>query len=564
MLAHLIGADVRRFRLPIFGWLLLEALVAALQVPQPSVEGTDALRMAASLLRLAEEILAIVLVVLVVQAHALVGDNAFWMTRPIPRSTLLASKLTLLGMLMIGIPVALELVAMTVAHVPAGEIARVVVQTTLLDGLWLAVVMAGAAITANFVRFATLVGAAMSGLGLWIVLNLAYLVIRPNKEPPSSAGPDIPDPTGSLIFVASTLVAASVLIGVQYWTRSRRRGGWAGGAAFGVALMITAFWPWPFLKPHLIVPAWARKPSALRLSADPRTVDFSNQIGWSENKRLWRTGQAKLWLGGLEPGWSATVGLLDASLELDSGDILRTAADAYASAVSLEGRTEHPGKTVLRSVLNVKELPAFNLPQGESATIFVVSQADFLKHASSNGTYHGRFRVNLTREEVAGVLPLRPGVVFQVGAYRLEIEDIVIEPMTALRLRGRQSNATSWFDRRPTSLYAFYLRNGQTSEAIAGNAWDPASGSMPTGAMSVSTFRTSEGFDAHGVMIRFPAHLPQGQSFPLTRSWLDRAELVIVRLTREGSVERTLSFNVALRPSPAVTGEASADSERGR
>ncbi len=72
------------------------------------------------------------------------------------------------------------------------------------------------------------------------------------------------------------------------------------------------------------------------------------------------------------------------------------------------------------------------------------------------------------------------------------------------------------------------------------------------------------GFDVRGMTIQFPAQTPRGQSFSITQAWLDQSELVIVRLTREGSVERTLSFNVALRSSPAVTGEVSAGSEPGR
>jgi hypothetical protein len=101
--------------------------------------------------------------------------------------------------------------------------------------------------------------------------------------------------------------------------------------------------------------------------------------------------------------------------------------------------------------------------------------------------------VNLTHEEIAGILTLRPGVVFQDGPYRLAIDDVT----------------------------------------------------EPTGMVRINQI----GFGAQGVLVRFPPeYTRQDQSFSLTQSWLDGAELVIVRLTREGSVERELSFDFTVLP----------------
>jgi hypothetical protein len=560
MLFHLVGADARLFRVQILGWLLLEVLVTATQVFLPSLAASEALNTGASVLSFTAQILAIVLTVVIVQTHPLVGTDAFWMTRPIPRSTLLASKLTLLGTLMIGIPVGCDIAQMVIAHVPAGEMARVAAQTALLDALWLGVVMAGAAMTASLARFAALVGAAIATIAVWAAVNLVYLVAHPSNRPPTSAGPQIPDPTGEVTVVTMIVAAAAGLLLVQYRTRSRTRAGVTGVAGLAAAFAIGAMWPWPFLKPQVVVPDWARADSALRLSANTGTINFRDGIGWSANRRLWRTGRAKLWVGGVAPGWSPAVGLLDASIEVDGGGRLINAAGAYASAVSLEGTMEHPEQVVLRNVLNVQHLPAFDLTEGETATIFVVPETDFLRYASSKGTYHGRFRVNLTREEVAGALPLRSGAVFQDGAYRVEIEEAVIEPTGSLRLRARQSNARSWFDRRFSAVYAFYLRNEQTSEAVAGSAWSDG-GQRLLGSVVFGGSNEWTGFDAHSVTIRFPWDPRPGQSFHFTRAWLDGAELAIVRLTRQGSVERELSFQLTPLPGPTGTGQSAVRSE---
>jgi hypothetical protein len=111
-LIHCLAADVRRFWPAIAAWLFVVAAGASIDGIRPllaaDVRVLNLVGVAGTLLWLTELLLLFVLIALVVQAHPLVGSDAFWMTRPIPPSTLLASKLALLGILIVAAPAIAE------------------------------------------------------------------------------------------------------------------------------------------------------------------------------------------------------------------------------------------------------------------------------------------------------------------------------------------------------------------------------------------------------------------------------------------------------------------------
>jgi hypothetical protein len=150
---HLLRWDVRRFRLLLLLWLLLVAVNAVLEGTWPAIAVAMASRstvgLTGNLLSLAEVLFSVVLITLVIQEHSLVGTTAFWMTRPIPSRALLASKLVLLGAAMVLAPVLAVIALMGAYNVPAGEIAAVAAQSAFFWTLWLAIVMAFAALTPN-------------------------------------------------------------------------------------------------------------------------------------------------------------------------------------------------------------------------------------------------------------------------------------------------------------------------------------------------------------------------------------------------------------------------------
>jgi hypothetical protein len=156
--------------------------------------------------------------------------------------------------------------------------------------------------------------------------------------------------------------------------------------------------------------------------------------------------------------------------------------------------------------------------------------------------YQGRFQVRLTRHEIDATLPLQPGVAYQHGAYRFVIDDVE-RTAGAVSVFARESNAMSLFDRRPAPVIDFYLRNQRAGEAVQGAAHDVGQELLLSGFLPFSYgVQHVSGFRARGLLIRFPANHGQEESFRLEDEWIDGAELVVVRATREGSVQRKLEI----------------------
>lgn len=118
----------------------------------------------------------------------------------------------------------------------------------------------------------------------------------------------------------------------------------------------------------------------------------------------------------------------------------------------------------------------------------------------------------------------------------------------------RESNATSLFDGAPASSQWYYLRNQARKQAIQGSAPPDGAISFPLpGLIHPSSLPprlflalydvSMSGFRARGVVINFFAmtDTPIDDESALD-GWLADAELVVVRMTNAGWVERTLDI----------------------
>src|SRR5688572_13798244 len=180
LVGHLVRADLRRFRLLLAGWVLIEVLDTIFTGVQPFLTGdprtSTAIGLLAMVLFFTRWLGMIVIVPLVVQTHPLVGSDAFWMTRPIPWRALFASKVVLLGATLVAVPALCELVLMLASRVPAAEVPYVTLQTVLFQSLWLFVVMALSTTTRNLSRFALAAGSVLVAFVLLINVVIAVLI----------------------------------------------------------------------------------------------------------------------------------------------------------------------------------------------------------------------------------------------------------------------------------------------------------------------------------------------------------------------------------------------------
>ena len=560
---HLLAADIRRFRLMIGLWLAVSAASTALDGVRPMFAseafGMNGIDVAGDLVGLAKLLFGFVLIPLVVQTHPLVGSDAFWMTRPIPPRTLLASKLILLAAAIVVVPAACEVALMIAYQVPPQKMATVVLQTTLWQAMYLTVVMVLAALTRNLARFALLFGGLLLALALTAVIMVTIAMARMDDAaavgvltvsggpPPPSVG----DPTPEIVFLLVVIAAGLALLVVQYATRSSRRSALVGMAGLVAAWVLPSVWPWPLLQPRLYVPDWAAAGSALQLSADPQSVAFDTGDPLSMRKRTWRVGRAQVRLEGIQPGWLPSVAVAGAILELNPDVHLSSPGFAHAVAVPIGEEGRPALRRVLQAALGVGRLATQDSREPERAVVLLIREADFKRYAPGTGLYRGRAAVELTREEVVATLPVQAGATFQDGPYRIIVDEVRIASQT-LGIRARISDATTSFDRRPTPTYAFYLRNQQRSEAVGGSVVYMQHNTLLTrllpgfgyGISSSSNGPSSNGFSATGQFIRFPpGYAPSDKDrLDIDEAWIAGAEIVIVRATDGGSVPRALEI----------------------
>lgn len=562
LLRHWLVADVRRFRFVIatFIAVLLGAFLVDWLRPQLAADRTvrELLNLVASLLWVTKLLLTLAIVPLVVQSDPLVGSDAFWMTRPISPRVLLSAKAVLLASLVVFVPAVLE-VAMMIAHdVPVHAIAAVVVQSILLQGLWLIALMVGASLTRNLPRFALLCGGVLISLAVALAITTTIMLARVDEDTTSFASePVSEDSTAAIVGLILMIAAGSVALLVQYSTRSRLRTMVAGSVAVTVAIVAPGFWPWPVFTRELELPATTE---GIVLTVDPATVATTTAPHFfGREETVWSQSRGRMSVNGMPPGWSTSVGLVDAVLHLDAGRSIRSGGRGLTTAIRVGGQPENPARVALRELLEVDRLADSVPPMDETAVLLFLRQADFQRYAPGKGDYRASFTIQLSRHDIEGVLPIRQGVVHRNGAFRLEIHNVRYAA-GRVAVVARRLNASWIWARRPMPRYTYFLRNRTAREAMAGGEYElrgePVfSRFLPFG-WSVGVEEGSIGFYTGAISIEFPpVHGVQGQALPLDERWLNGAELVVVATTRGGSIRRSVTVpNFPLRTDDKAAG----------
>jgi hypothetical protein len=538
--SHLVSADVRRFRMLLGMFVVILIADAVFRGVRPMLAAdprlATALDLLGAVLFVTRWLGFIVIVPLVVQTHPLVGSDAFWMTRPIPRRALFASKVVLLWTTCVAVAAACEAALMLASRMPASAIASVAFQSVLLQSLSLFILMALASTTRNLARFALVTGSVLVALVLLIYIAIAVMIRSMPAGPQLTevTGRTVPSPTGGVVLVVLITIAAIVQLVVQYRTRSTRASVCAGVAGFAIAFMTPELWP--SHERLLPVPDWAGRESALRLIAESPRGEFrptgdGSPFGGFEG---WQTGGIRLSVSSVEESWLVTVRLRDATVAFDDGTTLSTAANGYSWRV--------PG-VAMRQALGVRRVVGAptDPPVDTTMPAIVLTQADFNRHSGSTATYRGRFVVDLDHIEIAATLPLRAGAEFRDRRHRIVTDRVALQGRGA-SIRLRQLTATSMLDAGTIPHLSFYLRNRDTSEAVAGSTDEGMSTSLaPFFFGGVSTSGPVMGFSASGHFIRFPDHYGAVEErFEITTEWLSQAEMVIVRTVPAGSVTITL------------------------
>jgi hypothetical protein len=524
------------------------ALDAVAPFAYQRIDSMRGLFFAARLIQLADALLALALVPLVVQAHPAVGSDAFWMTRPIRQGSLLRSKLLLLAVALVGVPVAFEAMLMLAFDVPDGTTARAVAQMILLRTVGLGIVMAIAALTPNVGRFAlaggaVLVAAAVCAAGMDVILGATggRAAVIHVYEPGTLgiATPGDADGTATLVAWVILIASALALLAVQYRVRSVWRSATMGVCGAALAVGVALAWPWTVLAVRSGVESDAT--GSLRLIGSGDSLHFE-PLTYGTDLHKWRIAHADVRAQGVPAGWVASATLLRASLDFD-GRRVTSPGQASSALLSVADRGPEfaPLTIATRDVLGVESLvvgprrvpvAAMRGTTGRT-TVFLGQKSDTNLDAPASGTYRGEFAIALTQMEVVASVPVTARAAFQDGGFGLAIDDAV-EEESRLRIRGRSFSVRTAFDRTPRPSFKFFIRNrarGEAAELDAMRRQAPSSGLWP---------RTS-GLEISAMDLIFRWHDARVER--LDPEWLKGAEVVVVRSTYRGSVMRTLEMS---------------------
>jgi hypothetical protein len=550
---HLLRFEVRRtwvvlalYLVIVAGGVATEGIVP-LFAAKPQV--ASALGIVGTVLWYAQMLLTFAIVSLVIHADAAVGTDAFWMTRPIAPRVLLIAKGLVLGTTLVIVPALARVAVMLAYDVETPIIAGITVERVLLLTVFVTLLMAAAALTRNLAWFALLCGGTFAAVAASLAVMVAVFLARFQEEEWfGSVSVSDHDSTGALVSAVIVVVAAASAVAAQYRWRSRLRAVLVGIAGVVVGIFVESYWPWPLLLPKLEVPSWARDARAIQLTVNTESIATDDESPWFARPSRWSTIRGEITLSGLEPGWAANVFVRKAVVRIATAT-LQSVEGMPSMTLLLRGGADVPG--AVRSVLGAQRVAQY-VPASppDKLTLFAMRREELQRHTPATGTYQGQFTVGLVHYVIEGVLPLRPGAIHRSAGYRAVL-DSVTSFNRAVTIVLRESRAATIFARRPTPSYMFYLRNRARQEAAAGSAY-PIGGDFPSlavlpfflggGSVGVGS-DASSGFVARGLAVSFPPrYRPDSTTLTIDDAWLADAELVIVRQTFEGTVERSVEL----------------------
>jgi hypothetical protein len=423
---HVVRKDLRLSR-----WLLLAyaAVVAAVTAGAAEWGSATPLPMTGHIL------LGTVLLAFLVQADSPARGDSLWVTLPLHPSGVFAAKLLVGAVVLIGLPLLGQLVALRTHEVAPADLPRLLGQSALSYGAWLAVAAAFAALTSDLRSF--LVALTLAGFA-WL-FGVRFVL--------AGAGPSASPGWSTLPLVATGML---LLLAHQYLTRNVRRGALMGGA---LAVAVLAL---------LAAPARSAAPAAS--PAGPIPVSLK---------------PASIELGGvaLKPGSEAELGVRLTGMSpfhqyvLVSPTVRMHMPDGSSTVVQARERLVSLSRPIprLEGVRTVSERKPADRFVAMAVVELSPSQRQALAAGHARLSLQGRLEVREPRTRAE--LPLRTGASDAEGGRRMRIasvESLPEGPEVAVRTSEVGSSADEGLDKRMYGMHApeYLLVNRSRREAL--------------------------------------------------------------------------------------------------
>lgn len=519
-----VKKDVRSIRLLLAVWLVIEVGLAVLVGSGVDARFWDDRTVYLIdtehriVLYLATAIFALVAIALV-QADRLVGTTVFWLTRPVGRSTLLASKAIVAVAFLVLVPLALDAIVFFASGVTPPDLWQALAQQLAGQVLFLLPVLAVAALTPNIARF-VLVG--VLGILAWLVVDAG---VRALGLPNRAVGAFVAGEFAALTLMA---IACLILIVHQYLTRRTRRSSLVGGAGIAGMLVIFLTWPWPMpASPLPAVDVRQFDPAAVTI---PLGADQLHLREYSITNLL----QADATVHYLPPGFQVRQEDVRTTLRFAGGTLVGPGEkrwgypDVLGDHVDLLRRALGPVRVIYSRPVWSPPSPSLNLLQIPARTIE--------EHGNQAARCKTDILFGVWTDRVAAEVPAHAGARFWYGGFwRGDIVDVTLTGH-GVWMRTRESGVRLRSgDLAPR--YGYVLLNRPRGEAIVGTAtqtfvfW-PNYPPVP----SAGTF------DVRHADVDFSAYYPKDRDLTVNQAWLDGATLVIVETALMGTFTRSIDF----------------------
>ena len=540
---HLVWHDARALRMPLLVWAGILALQIAAVAVGPVLVGPIAKEtdinagQGAIVMRLA---MTVILTALILQRDTAVGTTAFWLTRPISRVAMWASKLASITGWCLLLPSVLAWGLFVVLGLSAGSAWQAASQLLFEQVLLVAYAIIAASVTATLAHF---VVTGLAGFAAAYVLTLTARAWR-------DALPYITLPWPNAILQAWSLAVVGGALAVsahQYLTRRRARTWLLAGMCLVIAQSTLIF---VRNAPSFDPAVWSSRPYTPPAGIEVRLGD---NVADEPITMRGSTGQ-------LAPGraLSANVYAVSSS-DTDAlepvavrSSVATTKAPCATTTLWSEsqrrgiwwvsrpaGLDDQPYRS-MRSALGVDTL---SLPDSASVPVFQAYLAEWPVEAyrvfaeKGGGILRAEVVVKAYRYRVGGTMPLRAGASYTRSDQRLTITSIERTPRgIAVTVR---TTFVSPFDVNVSQQGAvrYVLRNQARREALFSTDQQTSNTFLTLG-----TTRFGPGTGLR--RFEFDSQRPSTGKIALTNEWRDAAELVVLMPVDLGTFIRSAEVPV--------------------
>ena len=544
---HLIAKDLRRLRWLIAAWLFVIVGRAVLSAAGTagSLEALGIPRLQgvmlvwADILTVAEILMTGLLASSLVHDEPLIGADAFWLTRPIDRRSLMAAKLALAGALLVLTPLVREMVTMRAYGAEAHDIVLAAPGVMFIPTLAALLLLALAVLTPSLARFVlTIVGIAVS-MVLAAAVFATIVTIWPRPAALDSSAPSLPDATSEI--VGSFLLMCVALSVTAYQYRHRRLGRAVLRAVIGVvaAVAIASAFPWRFARAAERDPGeWAhdaiRTPAVLGTTTPPYV---STAHGWTPPKRA---VAVDVHMEGTPSEYDVEPIYITSSLTFPDGAMLHS---AQSNRVNIERTVPHSTIRNLRlqAVLRPARLAFDEEFYDHWPVVLVVGNEEYTRYGSQAGRLTASVHFEAERYRIVGSLPLAGGARLRSESDRFEMIR-VRRRADGCSLVVRQLRVQPLWEPPLQRSFHFILRNAARGEAIDGDSRQVPIAATSFGSFLGVTIESAPGTGFLNVSLEYPSRTPAAAGAPrIDAAWLDGAELVVIESASAGRVTRSLS-----------------------